>query len=113
MKDNNFLFDASALYTLLTAYGNYIDKIYHSYIYIKIDNYTYIKINHSYIYILVTAHGNYSDKVDHSYIYILDFNYTYILDHIFHERRITNFTKASEGIYEMLKDFMLLHYIHF
>jgi len=34
MKDNNFLFDASALYKLLTVYKDYTDKIYYNYIYI-------------------------------------------------------------------------------
>jgi len=115
MKDNNFLFDASALYNLLTVYRNYTDKIdySYSYAYIKIDNYTYVKIDHNHIYILITVYGNSTDKIDFNYIYVLDFNYIYILDHIFHERKITNFTKTSEGIYEILKDFALLHYITF
>jgi len=34
MKDNNFLFDASALYKLLTVYKDYTDKIAYNYIYI-------------------------------------------------------------------------------
>jgi len=34
MKDNNFLFDASALYKLLTVYRDYTDKIDYNYIYI-------------------------------------------------------------------------------
>jgi len=34
MKDNNFLFDASALYKLLTVYKDYTDKIDYNYIYI-------------------------------------------------------------------------------
>ncbi len=114
MGDNNFLFYNSALYNLLTVYGNYTDKyIYNSYICIKIDNYTCIKIDYNYIYILVPVHGNHTNKIDHNYIYVLDFNYIYMLDFIFHERRITNFTKTSEGIYEMLKDLMLLHYTTF
>jgi len=34
MKDNNFLFDASALYKLITIYKDYTDKIDYNYIYI-------------------------------------------------------------------------------
>jgi predicted nucleic acid-binding protein len=34
MKDNAFLFDASALYKLLTVYKDYADKIDYNYIYI-------------------------------------------------------------------------------
>jgi len=34
MKDNNFLFDASALYKLLTVYKDYTNKIDYNYIYI-------------------------------------------------------------------------------
>ena len=114
MEYNNFLFDATVLYNFLTVYRNYTDKyIYNNYICIKIDNYTYIEIDHNYIYILVTVRGNHTDKIDHNYIYVLDFNYIYMLDYIFHERIITNFIKTFEGIYEMLKDLMLLHYMTF
>ncbi|MFZ8855730.1 MAG: type II toxin-antitoxin system VapC family toxin [Candidatus Nanopusillus sp.] len=34
MKDNNFLFDTSALYKLLTVYKDYTNKIDYNYIYI-------------------------------------------------------------------------------
>ncbi|MFP3167067.1 MAG: type II toxin-antitoxin system VapC family toxin [Candidatus Nanopusillus sp.] len=79
MKDNAFLFDASALYKFLTVYKNYTNKIDYNYIYN--------------IYILDLTFYEIGNTIWKDY-------------YIF--KRINNPIETSETIYEILKEFNVI-----